>query len=172
MVERWGEEKISEIFVALRETSDIDAALLRVYGLDQYGMDSAWRQSLGLEALPPPEELERRLESPYAEETTQDTEGNGSAASEPEPSPPETDDPTESDAADPESESRVQPVSTEAPTEDPAGTSSNEDSEGSSSPCSAPPEGAASLGLGTLALMVTPLSLAGIPFVRRWRRRD
>ncbi len=172
MVEMWGEEKISEIFVALRETSDIDAALLRVYGLDQYGMDSAWRQSLGLEALPPPEELERQLESPSAEDTTQGTEGSGSTASEPEPSPPETDDPAESDAADPESQTAAQPVSTEAPTEEPAGTSSSEDSEGSSSPCSAPPEGAASLGLGTLALMVTPLSLAGIPFVRRWRRRD
>ncbi len=172
MVERWGEEKISEIFVALRQTSDIDAALLRVYGLDQYGMDSAWRQSLGLEALPPPEELERQLESPSTEDTTQGTEGSGSAASEPEPPQTETVDPAESDAADPESQTAAQPVSTEAPTEEPAGTSSSEDSEGSSSPCSAPPEGAASLGLGTLALMVAPLSLAGIPFVRRWRRRD
>ena len=43
----------------------------------------------------------------------------------------------------------------------------DEESAGSSSPCSAPPEGASSLGLGTLALMATPLSLAGIPFLRR-----
>lgn len=171
MVDRWGEEKISEIFVALRETGDIDAALLRVYGLDQYGMDSAWRLSMGMEALPPPEELARRIEE-SAEQDADATGDQNNAEPETEPSGPESDDPAESDAADPESQTNVQPVSTEAPTEEPAETSASEDSEGSSSPCSAPPEGAASLGLGTLALMVTPLSLAGIPFVRRWRLRD
>ena len=171
MVDRWGEDRISEIFVALRQTGDIDAALLQVYGLDQYGMDSAWRQSLGLEALPPPAELERRLERTDDEDSTQGAEGSGSAAPETEPSSPEANEPAESDVEDSEPETGVQPASTESPTGEPEGTSASEDSEGSSSPCSAPPEGAASLGLGTLALMITPLSLAGIPFVRRWRRR-
>ena len=174
MVDRWGEEKISELFVSLRQTGDINSALLRVYGLDQYGIDSAWRLSMGLEALPPPEELARQIEESAAESTDRDADSTGvqsDAESEPAPSDSGTDDPAESDVSEPQSESGVQPVSTEAPTEGPAGTAAGEELEGSSSPCSAPPPGGASLGLGTLALLATPLSLAGMPFLRRWRRK-
>ena len=169
MVERWGEEKISELFDAVRRTSDIDVALLRVYGLDQYGIDTAWRQSMGMEPLPPPEELARRIEESAAESADQDsgaTGGQGNAESE-----PETGDPAESDGAEPESEASVQPLSTVTPTEEPTETTADEESGGSSSPCSAPPDGAASLGLGALALLATPLSLAGLPLLRRWRRK-
>ena len=62
MVREWGEDRISEIFDAVRRTSDIDFALLQVYGLDQYGIDSAWRVSMGLDPLPSPEELAKQME--------------------------------------------------------------------------------------------------------------
>lgn len=174
MVERWGEDKISELFEAVRRTNDIDVALLRTYGLDQYGIDTAWRQSMGMEPLPPPEELARRMEESAAESADQDADTTGvqsDAESDEAPSETGADDPAESDVAEPESEAGVQPISTEDQTEEPVGTAADEESEGSSSPCSAPPAGAASLGLGTLALLATPLSLAGIPFLRRWRRQ-
>ena len=168
MVDTWGEDKISELFTSLRQVGDIDAALLSVYGVDQYGLDSAWRQSLGLEALPPPEELERQLERGTEDETAPGA-GGAAGAEEPETTQTEAGQPAEAEPTDPES--AVQPDSTEAPAEEPAQTDADDGSEGSSSPCSAPPDGAASLGLGSLALMAAPLSLGGIPFLRRWRRR-
>ena len=70
MVRQWGEDKISQLFEVLRQTRDIDAALLQVYGVDQYGMDTAWRKSLGLEPLPSPAELERRMEEDEGEAPT------------------------------------------------------------------------------------------------------
>lgn len=169
MVENWGEDKISEIFEAVRQTNDIDTALLRVYGLDQYGIDSAWRLSVGMEALPPPEVLARQLEESGAEPSEQEA---GTAQTESEPSEPETEDPVEQEPTEPESETAVQPASTESPTEEPTETAGGQDSGASSSPCSAPPDGTAAIGLGTLALMAAPLSIAGLPLVRRWRRKD
>ena len=171
MVERWGEEKISEIFVALRQTGDIDAALLQVYGLDQYGMDTAWRLALGLEALPPPEELEKQLEASGDADSESGTGSSEGATAESEPAQPEPEDAAESEAEESEAEPTAQPLSTVAPTGEPTETEEDQDSTASSSPCSAPPDGAASLGLGALALMATPLSLAAIPFLRRWNRR-
>ena len=169
MVENWGEDKISEIFEAVRQTNDIDTALLRVYGLDQYGIDSAWRLSVGMEALPPPEVLARQLDESGAESPEQEA---GSAQTESEPSEPETEDPVEQEQTEPESETVVQPLSTVSPTEEPTETADGQESGASSSPCSAPQDGTAAIGLGTLALMVTPLSIAGLPLVRRWRRKD
>ena len=172
MVQEWGEEKISELFDAVRETNEIDMALLRVYGLDQYGIDTAWRLSLGLEPLPPPDVLARQLQ-----ESQEQGPSEGSAAAEPESEPTQQGSGTSVESVsdetlpEPESETSVQPLSTTVPTEEPTETAADKESGGSSSPCSAPPSGAASIGLGTLALMVTPLSLAGLPFLRRWRRK-
>ena len=161
MVERWGEDKISELFEVVRTTNDIDSAMLQVYGLDQYGMDSGWRLSLGLEPLPPPEVLEEEMRA------------SGSVSSEPQPQSDETEAETSIETDDTESgaDASVQAESTEAPTEaKPSGAGGEQESGGSSSPCSAPPPGTASVGLGALALMATPLSLAGLPFLRRLRR--
>ncbi len=173
MVSEWGEDKISELFEAVRSTNDIEMALLMVYGLDQYGIDSAWRQSMGMEELPPPEELARRMEQETAESSDSESgETPGSADAEPES--PETDaDPPAGEDAGAGGEGSVQPLSTVAPTQPrpPTEEAVEPQSEGSSSPCSAPPDGAAALGLGALALLATPLSLAGLPFLRRWRRR-
>ena len=174
MVDRWGEDKISKLFEAVRQTNDIDAALLMVYGLDQYGIDTAWRETMGMEALPPPEELARRIEESASESADQDADASGvQSDAEAEPTPPqaESGSPADSERQDTEAEAEVQPASTESPADDSTGNAADQDSEGSSSPCSAPPEGAASLGLGTVALLATPLSLAGLPFLRRWRKR-
>ena len=169
MVEKWGEDKISDLLAAVRQTKDIDTALLQIYGLDQYGIDSGWRVSMGLEPLPPPEELAKQMEVGQAESSPPEVGGSSdTAASEPES--PETETET-SEVQESETESPAQPLSTVAPTEEPEGDSTDGDSEGSSSPCSAPPAGASPIGLGALALMATPLSLAAIPFIRRrWER--
>ena len=61
MIDTWGQERMSALFPVLQQTLDIDQALLKVYGLDQYGIDSAWRTYMGLETLPSPAELESQL---------------------------------------------------------------------------------------------------------------
>ena len=127
--------------------------MLQVYGLDQYGMDSGWRLSLGLAPLPPPEVLEEEMRA------------SGSVSLEPQPQSDETEAETSIETDDTESgaDASVQAESTEAPTEaKPSGEGGEQESGGSSSPCSAPPPGTASVGLGALALMATPLSLARV----------
>ena len=171
MVRRWGEDRISDLFAALRQSRDIDAALMRVYGVDQYGMDTAWRNSLGLEPLPSPEELQNRLED--AEGESSEEEGI-TGESDSEASETEAAHAAESDesVSTPESETAAAEESAEESTqdEDPAPPEADRESEGSSSPCSAPPEGSAVIGLGTLALMAAPLGLGGLPFLRRFRK--
>ena len=61
MITRYGPEKIAQLFQALQRTLDIDAALEEVYGLDQFGLDTEWRLAIGIEPLPPPEVLKRRI---------------------------------------------------------------------------------------------------------------
>ena len=157
MVRQWGEDKISDLFTALRETNDIDRALLRIYGLDQHGMDSAWRRTMGLDPLPPPEELRSRLEQAEGEGSEEDTATEEGAA----------------ESSEPETESAAGNEETEAtPEAEPAQPAQDGDSGGSSSPCSAPPEGTSSIGLGMLALMAGPLGLGALPFVRRRRNKD
>lgn len=60
MLLEFGEEKMAELMQAITRTLDIDSALMDVYGLDQHGIDSAWRQELGLEPLPKPDGPRRR----------------------------------------------------------------------------------------------------------------
>ena len=169
MVRQWGEDKISQLFEVLRQTRDIDAALLQVYGVDQYGMDTAWRKSLGLEPLPSPAELERRMEEDEGEAPTgAATSGEDQTESSPTQSQPAAD----AEAGEADAETSVQPLSTvdltRLPTEpaDPAGDQPG----GSSSPCSAPPEGASPIGLGMLGLMAGPLALGALPLVKRRRK--
>ena len=56
MVQEYGAEKMAELMRAITRTLDIDSALMQVYGLDQHGIDSAWRQEIGLDPLPRPDE--------------------------------------------------------------------------------------------------------------------
>lgn len=51
MVLEYGEEKMAELMKALARTFDIDEALMQVYGFNQHGLDSAWREAIGLEPL-------------------------------------------------------------------------------------------------------------------------
>lgn len=169
MVDRWGEDKISELFDVVRQTNDIDSALLRVYGVDQHGMDSAWRQSMGLDPLPPPEELQSRIAQATESEAGEGSGGGVVAGDQSDTADPEVADPAAGSPEEPATETSVNPASTEAPTDEPPGD--EQEATGSSSPCSAPPPGSASIGLGMLALMVTPLSLAGLPFAGRWRSK-
>ena len=57
-----GESSIAKLFIAIRDTLNIDDALEQVYGFDQHGLDSQWRMAVGMEPLPPPEELQRQME--------------------------------------------------------------------------------------------------------------
>ena len=59
MVWKYGEGKMAELMQAITRTLDIDSALMEVYGLDQHGIDSAWRQEIGLEPLPRPDQPRR-----------------------------------------------------------------------------------------------------------------
>ena len=59
MVQEYGEEKMAELMQALTRTFDIDEALMLVYGFDQHGLDTAWRQEIGLEPLPHPEDASK-----------------------------------------------------------------------------------------------------------------
>ena len=57
----FGPEKMAELMRSLNTASTIDEALMDTYGFDQYGLDTAWRQALGLDPLPSPDELSRQL---------------------------------------------------------------------------------------------------------------
>lgn len=64
MIETYGVDKMADLMRAISATLSIDAALMRVYGFDEYGLDGLWRQSLGLEPLPRPEPPAPQKRSP------------------------------------------------------------------------------------------------------------
>ena len=47
LIEAYGQEKLTELLIALRDAKPIDEALLEVYGFDTDGLEDAWRQSIG-----------------------------------------------------------------------------------------------------------------------------
>ncbi len=167
MVESWGEHRIPRLFEVLRQTNDIDAALLTVYGLDQYGIDTAWRNSLGLEPLPSPEDLANRLEQSG---DSQDSEGESPSTAEETPGPAaSSSESTEQQEATMEPEPPAASESDEATVEPEAGQASDEEDGAASSGCSAPPPGAGSIGLGMLGLISGPLGLGLLPLLKRRR---
>ena len=155
MINSWGEERMSALFPVLRRTMDIDQALLEVYGLDQFGLDSAWREALGLEKLPSPDELENQIKDEAADAAgneatqTKDTSGDTPAAAEATAMPEST----------PESEAH------------PAGTTGDEDTDSAgdstSSGCSAPGSANTPTGAGILLLLASPFGLMAFPRLRR-----
>ncbi len=56
----YGEEKMADLMQAITRTLNIDRALMEVYGLDQYALDSNWRRQIGLDPLPRPEQASKR----------------------------------------------------------------------------------------------------------------
>lgn len=147
MIGAYGPDRMAALFPVLQRTLDIDQALLEVYGMDQSGLDSAWRVSLGLEPLPSREDLESQLNEP-----SEGSEGDAEPAV----------DPTSLPELTPDAEA------------DPAGATGEggqESEGGSTSPgCNAPPAGGsanASTGVGMLLLLGAPLGLVALPRLRR-----
>ncbi len=53
LVETYGAEKFAELLKTFKDGSRIDPAFESVYGFDQFGLENAWRESVGLEARAP-----------------------------------------------------------------------------------------------------------------------
>lgn len=51
MLETYGQEKMNQLLTALSDAEPVDDALVRIYGVDTDGLDTQWRESLGLPAL-------------------------------------------------------------------------------------------------------------------------
>ena len=160
MIDTYGEARMAALFPVLQRTLDIDEALLEVYGMDQFGLDTAWREALGLEPLPSPEQLESELnetaETPdpelaQSDDSAGDSEGESGAAA----------------------ETTTMPDATPGADARPAGATGDEDPDsegGSNSPgCSVPAggSGSASTGVGMLLLLGAPLGLVALPRLRR-----
>ncbi len=139
---RYGEEKLAELMAAFRTSLSADEALRRTYGFDQYGLDSEWREALGLDPFPPPGQLRDQVgAAPGGEE-----------ASEPAPGPTPL----------PEATAAPQPSGDLPATED-----ERERRRGS---CNASTGGAADLAV--LGLLAGPLVAAGARGgMGRWRSR-
>ena len=56
LVDNFGESKVAELMAEIQGSLDIDEALESVYGFNQYGLDTAWRLSKGLNPFPEPEQ--------------------------------------------------------------------------------------------------------------------
>ena len=163
MIESYGKEKMAELMRVFQETRDIDDALMRVYGFDQYGLDSEWRGTQGLEALPPPAQLEREL----------------AASQTPKPEPTNTPSPTPTEPAPTESVEKATAQPTPEPTPGPTPAASVEDSTGPALPqgCGAATTHAGGRivpDLAMLALLAGPLGLmlARGPLGRRRAKRS
>lgn len=46
LIQTYGQEKLSQLLIALRDAKPIDDALLNVYGFDTDGLEDAWRESI------------------------------------------------------------------------------------------------------------------------------
>lgn len=142
MIDTYGEARMAALFPVLQRTLDIDQALLEVYGMDQFGIDTAWREALGLEPLPSPDELENELN----EDADAQTGGFGAVAT-------------------------AMPESTTESKAHPTGATGDEDTDSAgdaSSPgCSAPASGNVPTGAGTLLLLAAPFALMAFPRLRR-----
>jgi hypothetical protein len=54
MIDTYGQQKMTDLLIALRDAKPIDEALLEVYGFNTDGLDAAWRESVGAAALSVP----------------------------------------------------------------------------------------------------------------------
>ena len=177
LVSTYGEEKIAELMGAIRNAFDIDQALQSVYGFDQYGLDSEWRLSLGLEPLPQPEERRpRRQSTPIVPNTPTAAPTPPPTTPPPTPTPPPTVTPVPSTftprptATSPPTATLVPATATPEPTTVTALTrgsgeprnSGGEARDRSSPGCSNPQPGVSGpLGgdLSLLAILVAPLAM-------------
>ena len=173
MIAAFGEEKMAELMLAFHSSLSADEALVRVYGLDQYALDGAWRQAIGLVPLPPPGEVVGPNASGGAESLPPE---DGAL--------PSSEDTTAAeDTAAPEVESVPEPdlpevEATPGQGDDSPAPSAADEGRGGSGSCSAPSaHGSASLDVAALALVGIPFfawnlrwGLGKVPFSRRLRR--
>lgn len=54
MIDTYGQQKMTDLLIALRDAKPIDEALLEVYGFNTDGLDAAWRESVGAPPLSVP----------------------------------------------------------------------------------------------------------------------
>ena len=156
MIDSWGHDRMAALFPVLQRTMDIDQALLEVYGIDQYGLDSEWREQFGLEKLPSPEALENQIEEETSSEDL------------PLESTPEQGDTTHTDTTE-KPDSRLAP--TLNPSTGPSETANNKATDSADRPtsggCGAPSSGNISVGAGMLLMLAAPFGLIGLPRLRR-----
>ena len=162
MIETYGNEKMAELLRVFQNTRDIDAALMQVYGFDQYGLDSEWRGTQNLEPLPPPAQLEKELAASQPEKTE-----NTPVAADTAPA-----DAASADSAANTTEKTAENIGAQ-PTPGPTPAASIEDPTGPAAPqgCGASPihaGGRIMPDLAMLALLAGPL---GLMLVRRPLRR-
>lgn len=179
MIEEYGEEKMAELMKAITRTLDIDSALVQVYGLDQHGIDSAWREEIGLEPLPKPVEPARHpllqnipdaTVAPILMPTFAPKETAGASDAEPAPTQGApvnavSPDPTTAAAPEPVSVVVEQPTASAEASEPAAETPANGAPEAASGGCGPSP---ASSGIGgELALLLLLGTPAGLILLRR-----
>ncbi len=157
LIATYGEAQMVELIRGIKRTFDIDKALDQAYGLDLYGLDSEWRQSLGVEPLQPPETRQPRVRAtrepsplPTATALTTETPTNAPVA-------------TTAPPAEPKSSSESIPGATPA---------ANGERTTAAPGCGAATQQAGMVAdLAMLSLMGGPLGLLGLGVLRR-RRRD
>jgi hypothetical protein len=177
MIDRYGPDKMSQLFTTLRGTLNIDLALTQVYGFDQFGLDSEWREAIGIDPLPSPEELEEQLqesESELSSPEPESAEATLATTSTPQPETTSTPQPETTSAPEPVETSTSAAVATPTPGPTPVASLGDEIGKpASSGGCNSPSlasGGAAPLGLGTLLLLAAPLGLLSFRALRR--RKD
>jgi len=142
LIATYGEAKMVDLLGGIKRTFDIDKALEQAYGLDLYGLDSEWRQSLGVEPMSRPEPRQPRVR----------------ATATPMPTPTGTPVPT------------VEPKAMPDPTSDPTPNISGE-SPAAAPGCGAATQQAGMVAdLAMLSLMGGPFGLLGLGVLRRRRR--
>ncbi len=145
LIEVYGQENMANLMRAFHTAVSVDEALMMVYGFDQYGLDSQWRQAIGLDPLPPPGELAQQLTPGPSPTAPSEAE---SATPAPSPEAIDTPVPSESAAA-------------------PESSTSDENTRRGRSSCSAP----SSEGSTAVPLDLVALALLGGPFIAfrsRW----
>ena len=185
LIGAYGQEKIAELMRAIQETPNIDQALRQVYGFDQHGLDSEWREAIGLEPLPSPEEVEAR-QAAAAEEAAEAEAAAAQATPEPAEEPAAETTPAVSGASGASAAPTPEPTATNPPpvgsltaeatatapppaaTPTPAAAETGESSGGGG--CNAAPGGDGRLSAGMLALVAMPLSLGFLAAIRRRQR--
>ena len=84
LVDEYGEAKFAQLFAEVQRGGTVDGALTTVYGIDQDGLENAWRQSHGLptrEPTPPPGQQPEPTAPPSGPGGQQPSGGDGGGSS-------------------------------------------------------------------------------------------